>query len=125
MITMKDTCRLAQTVSDGYGDKSVEVLTEVACLFLQSTGNSHSNNAEVISSDAHVYLDIQNPVIVNLGYKIEGMYLIVAPFGNLDNKDWYRITRVVVGQRKLLANDVDNVHAYLRKVVPLEVSYVS
>lgn len=116
MITMKDTCQLATLSSNGYGDKSVEVLTTIDCLFLQSTGNSHSSNVEIATSDAHIYLDIENPVILEKGYRIEGMYLMVNPFGAADSESWYKISRVVVGQRKLLDNDVDNVHAYLRKV---------
>ena len=116
MITMKDTCQLATTVSDGYGDTTVEVLTTIDCLFLQSTGNTHSSNVELATSDAHVYLDIENPIILDKGYRIEGMYLMVNPFGADDTESWYKITRVVVGQRKLLDNDVDNVHAFLQKV---------
>lgn len=116
MIVMKDTCQLATTVSDGYGDKSIEALTTINCLFLQSTGNSHSNNVEIATSDAHVYLDIDNPVIKDKGYRIEGMYLMVNPLGAEDNESWYKVSKVVVGQRKLLDNSVDNVHAFLRKV---------
>lgn len=116
MINMKDTCQLATLKSDGYGDKSVEVLTTVKCLFLQSTGRSHSSNVEIATSDAHVYLDITNPVIKDKGYRVEGIYLMVNPFGANNNESWYKITRVVVGQRKLLDNSVDNVHAYLQKV---------
>lgn len=116
MIVMKDTCQLATVSSDGYGDKSVEVLSTIDCLFLQSTGNSHSSNVEIATSDAHIYLDIENPLIKGKGYRIEGMYLMVNPFGAEDSESWYKITRVVVGQRKLLNNEVDNVHAYLQKV---------
>ena len=125
MIALKDVVQLAETTSDGYGDKVVTVLADVDALFLQSSGNAHSNNADIASSDAHVYLDIDNDVLTSRGYKIEGMYLIANPFEGSDEKSWYRITRVVVGQRKLLDNDVDNVHAFLRKVTPQEVGYVS
>jgi hypothetical protein len=116
MIAMKDTCQLATMVSNGYGDKSVSVLSTINCLFLQSTGNSHSSNVEIATSDAHIYLDIDNTVIKSKGYRIEGMYLMVNPFGAADDESWYKITKVVVGQRKLLTNEVDNVHAYLQKV---------
>lgn len=121
MINLKDTVRLATTVSDGYGDTTVEVLTEIDSLFLQSTSNSHSNNTEVTQADAHVYLDPFNPVLLAKGYRIEGMYLIANPFGAEDNESWYKISRVVVGQRKLLGNDVDNVHCFLQKVAKPEV----
>jgi len=115
-IVMKDTCQLAEISTDGYGDRNVELLTTVDCLFLQSTGNSHSNNVEIATSDAHVYLDIENSAIKDRGYRIEGMYVLVNPFGADNDESWYKITRVVVGQRKLLNNEVDNVHAFLQKV---------
>lgn len=125
MITLKDVVQLAETTSDGYGDKVVTVLTDVNALFLQSSGNSHSNNTEIVNSDAHVYLDIDNEVLKDRGYRIEGMYIIANLFGADDAKSWYRVSRVVVGQRKLLDNNVDNVHAFLREVSPQEVGYVS
>lgn len=125
MLVMKDIVTLAETIVDGYGDRTVSVLTEVGALFHQGTGSSHSPNADVIDSDAHVYLDINNPVLLERGYRIEGMYIIANPFGAAKEESWYRISRVVVGQRKLLANNVDNVHAFLRKVESLEVDNVS
>lgn len=116
MITMKDTCQLAELSTNGYGDRELVSLTTIDCLFLQSTGNSHSSNVEIATSDAHVYLDIENPAIADKGYRIEGLYLNINPFGAEDNESWYKIVKVVIGQRKLLNNEVDNVHAYLQKV---------
>lgn len=124
-VPLKDVCRLATTVADRYGDKTVSIYTEIACLFLQSSGKTHSNNVDLVNSDAHVYLDIDNPEIKGKGYRLEGQYLIINPFGVSDADSWYRIERVVVGQRKLLTNEVNNVHAYLKKVAPLEVQNVS
>ena len=116
MIVMKDTLSLVERVSDGYGDKSVIVATQVKCLFLQSTGSSHSNNTDITSSDAHVYIDETDPALTAKGYKIEGMLVNINPFGANGDECWYKITRVVIGQRKLIDNKVDNVHAYLQKV---------
>lgn len=116
MIVLKDIVQLAETTSNGYGDNEVVILTEVASLFLQSTGNARATNTEIANSDAHVYLDIDNPILTERGYRIEGMYINANPFGADASESWYRITKVVVGQRKLLDNNVDNVHAYLRKV---------
>jgi hypothetical protein len=115
-IVMNDTCRIAQISEDGYGDRDVELLTTVDCLFLQGTGDSHSNNAEIATADAHVYLDIYNEVIRGKAYRLEGMYLVINPFGADGNESWYKITRVKVGQKKLTDNEVDNVHAFLQKV---------
>jgi hypothetical protein len=117
MIVYKDTVTLYQMSSDGYGDKTAQVVSEVPALFLQQTGNAHSNNADIANSDAHVYLDPAHAAVIGNGFRLEGMYIVALPHGQVrENTSWYRITRVVVGQRKLLDNNVDNVHAYLRRV---------
>ena len=124
-LKLKDTVKLAETSSDMYGDKVATVLTDVKALFIQSTGAQRGTNTEIISSDAHVYLDKNNSEIKGRGYRIEGMYIIANPFGIQDDESWFRIERVEVGQRKLLANDVNNVHAFLKKVAKMEVENVS
>lgn len=125
MITYKDTCQLVGESVDGYGDKQIAGLTEIPCLFLQSSSNTHSNNADINTADAHIYLDPTNGLMLALGYKIEGKTLIVNTLGGAnDTKDWYKVTKVVVGQRKLLDNDVDNVHAFLVRVAKVQ-EYVS
>lgn len=116
MITMKDICQLAQVSTDGYGDRTVEMLTTINCLFLQNTGYTHVSNTNLSTSDAHVYLDIENEEVKSRGYRLENMYLRINPFSVDDNESWYKITSVVVGQRKLLNNEVDNAHAFLQKV---------
>lgn len=125
MIRLDDIVQIAETVSDGYGDKTVSILTDINACFLQGSGNTHANNADVSEADAHVYLDIDNPILVERGYRIEGMYIVADPFGQDTDESWYRVTRVKVGQRKLLGNDVDNVHAFLKKVAKQEVVNVS
>lgn len=117
MIVMRDMGKIVKFGKDGFGDKVLEEVTDIECLFLQSTSRSHASNAEISASDAHVYLDIDNPAIKGLGYKIEGMYFCTNPLGTEENDSWYKIARVIVGQRKLINNEVDNVHAFLEKVV--------
>lgn len=116
MIDLKDVVQLAETSTDGYGDVTLTTLADIDGLFLQTSGQSHSTNVDIANSDAHVYLDIDNPILKERGYRIEGMYIKANLFGAEDSDCWYQVTRVVVGQRKLLENDVDNVHAYLQKV---------
>lgn len=121
MITMKDVVTLAEGVSTGYGDTRLRILGECDALFLQSTGRGHYSNVEMNEADAHVYLDIDNPIVLDRGYRLEGLYVLSNPFGGEDDKSWYKITRVQVGQRKLLDNDVDNVHAFLKSTAKKEV----
>jgi hypothetical protein len=118
-----DTVRLAITHTDGYGDQSVDVLADVRALFIQRTGADHAQNAEMITSDALVYLDPADGTVLNNSYRLEGMYVIANPFGQTDEQSWYKIIGVNVGQRKLLNNTVDNILCQLQKVGGL--AYVS
>ena len=120
-----DTVKLATTTADGYGDKNVTVLTDVKSLFIQRSGVSHAENADAITSDATVYLDPTNEVVLDNMYRLEGMYIIAQPFGQSTEESWYRITAVSVGQRKLLNNAVDNIYCRLEKAAGLAYVYIS
>lgn len=122
-MILTDTVKLATTTTDGYGDKTVTVLTEVKSLFIQRSNVSHDTNAEMGMSDAVVYLDPKNQVVLDNAYRLEGMYIIAQPFGQTEQESWYKITTVSVGQRKLLNNAVDNIHCGLDKAAG--VAYVS
>lgn len=118
-----DTVKLAQTSSDMYGDLTVEVLSDVQCLFIQRTSVEQSDNAIGVTSDATIYLDPTNQVVLDNSYRLEGMYIIAQPFGQSQTESWYQISGVQVGQRKLLNNAIDNIHCELVKVAGL--AYVS
>jgi hypothetical protein len=120
-----DTVKLATTTTDGYGDRTVTVLTEVNSLFTQKTAIAHATNADGVISDAIVYLDPENTVVLANMFRLEGMYIIAQPFGQTVGETWYRITHVSVGQRKLLDNAVDNIYCTLEKTAGLAYVYVS
>lgn len=124
-MTLTDTVRLATTTVDGYGDKSVTVLTDVNALFIQKTSVNHSDNADAIRSDATVYLDPANQILIDNMYRLEGMYIIAQPFGQAKEESWYKITGVTVAQRKLLDNAIDNIHCSLEKAAGLAYVLVS
>lgn len=116
MIIYKDTVQLVDVSIDGYNDKSVIVNETVHALFHQGTSYVNGLNAEQVAADAHVYLDPKDPTVLDNAFRLEGWYIIAAPFGGEESESWYRIESVVVGQRKLLDNNVDNVHCFLKKV---------
>lgn len=124
-MTLQDTVKLATTTGDGYGDKTVTVLTEVKSLFIQRTGTEHSDNMDTVASDAAVYLDPKNSIVLENSYRLEGMYIIAQPFSQEQSESWYKITTVNVGQRKLLDNTVENVYCQLEKVAGLAYVYIS
>lgn len=118
-----DTVRLAMTTSDGYGDQHVEILSEVAAIFIQRTGVEQGNNETYYTADALVYLNPKDGTVTSNSFRLEGMYVIAQPFGQSQEESWYKITGVNVGQRKLLTNEIDNVLCTLQKVAGLP--YVS
>lgn len=121
MITnLPDTCTIAQVSTDGYGDRTIDTLTEVDCLFNHSNGYGHANGVDYPESDANVYLDIYNEVVMSEGYNLKGKYIMCNALGGSEDDSWYRIVEVQIGQRKLLTNEVDNVHAFLTKVAKPE-----
>lgn len=120
MICFNDTIKLVEeTKADGYGDTDVVVVTDLACTFMQNSSHSHSGHVDVVNSDAHAYIDFNNPEVVSRHYRLEGMQVIANPFNAPEDESWYRITRVVVGQAKLTTNKIDNVHIYLKKTEAL------
>jgi len=122
-MTLKDTIEIVESIADGYGDQSVKTLTSVKCLFIQRTSMSHDAHADGVLTNAVVYLDPTNQIVLKNAYRLEGMYVIANIFAQPQNKSWYRIIAVDVGQRKLLDNTVDNIHCRLQKVEGI--AYVS
>lgn len=118
-IKTPDTGYIASLTKDGYGDVTISVMNEIACAFFQQFSQEQATNQELTQSDAYAYLDIDNAYIKSLGYKLEGLYFKINPFGA---DQWYVITSVEVGQRKLLTNEVNNVLINLQIVAPGVVS---
>lgn len=118
MIRYQDTVRLIDLAVDGYNDKVVDTDVLVKALFHLGASYSNENADTLYESDAHVYLDPRNSEVLSAIYRLEGWYIVpvATPFAYYQKESWYRIERVVVGQRKLLNNNVDNVHCFLKKV---------
>lgn len=119
MIILNDTIKLVEVVSDGYGDKSSQTLTDLKCAFLMKSGHSRANHTDIVESDAHAYIDFTNSVVVDKAFRLEGMYVIAPLFGAADSDSWYRIVRVIIAQPKLRSNSIDNVRIFLEKVEAL------
>ena len=81
---------------------------------------AESNYVEGISTDAHVYLDIENPFVKANAYRLEGMYIVANLQGGRESQAWYKISSCILGQRKLLDNDYNNIHCRLTKCAALD-----
>lgn len=115
LLIYKDPVWLIETAQDMYGDNSIAHAEPVLGLFVQGTSQNETRFVEAIGTDAHIYLDISNPYVVENAFRLEGMYIVANLFGGPVNEAWYKISRVKVGQRKLLENDINNVHCFLTK----------
>jgi len=118
-LDYKDTVAIYKVDYNGYGDKTIESVNNIAALFLQSTGSSHELQRDTIDTTAHAYLDPEHPFVIDNAFRLEGMLVKANPFGSEESQAWYKINRVVVGQDKLLGNNIDNVHIYLAKSIGL------
>ena len=121
LLNYQDVVRLIQTTQNGYGDHTISVDIEVPALFHEGTSQSQSGYVERIACDAHVYLDPENEYIKANAFRLEGMYLVANLYGGEESESWYKISRVVVGQRKLLDNAINNCHCFLTKCDALEI----
>lgn len=121
LLNYKDDLLLIETVQDGYGDNSLAHIEKVKGLFLQGTSQSEMAYTEMLGTDAHVYLDIENGFVKENAFRLEGMYLVANLYGGTDEESWYKISRCKVGQRKLLENDINNVHCFLTKCEALDI----
>lgn len=121
LLTYKDPLLLIETTQDGYGDNTVAHIEHVKGLFVQGTSQSQSSFVERIGTDAHVYLDINNAFVRGNAFRLEGMYIVANLFGDAEPEAWYKIARCKVGQRKLLENDINNVHCFLTKCDSLDI----
>lgn len=120
LLEYKDPVVLIETAQDGYGDNTVIHAEHLKGLFVQGTSQAEASYVEGISTDAHIYLDIENQFVLENAFRLEGMYIVCSLFGGSEEEAWYKIARCKVGQRKLLGNEVNNVHCFLTKCDALE-----
>lgn len=115
LLDYKDSVILISTTQDEYGDDFIDKVIPINGLFLQGTSQNEISHTDMISTDAHIYLDIDNPFVQENAYRLEGMYLVADLLGLGQSESWYKIARVKIGWRKLLENDINNVHCFLTK----------
>lgn len=116
-LDYKDTVQVVKThiTTDGYGTEIIEEIADVEALFISNTGWQHGSFQTDVTSDAEVYLNPENDFIVANAYRLEGMYVVSNRFGDSEPLAWYKITQVIIGEDKLLGNEIDNVNCQLKK----------
>ena len=75
-LTYTDTVQIVKPVIDEYGTEQIGEIETVNCLFITKTGMSHSNNQDVITADAELYIDPENDFVKDNYYRLEEMLII-------------------------------------------------
>lgn len=115
-LNHKDSVTFIVVDSTGYGNKKVVTQQhDVKGTFLQSTGFLHSNNQDIINSDAILYPNERDAFVIANHNRLEGMCVIVTPYGGSDDQGWYKVTSVTVNRDHLLGNKIDNILLTLKK----------
>ena len=120
LLEYKDPVLLIETAQDGYGDNMVVHIEHLNGLFRLGASQAEMNFVEGLATDAHIYLDIDNPFVRENAFRLEGMYIVANLHGGDESQAWYKISRCVLGQRKLLENDLNNIHCWLTKCSALD-----
>lgn len=120
LLDYKDPVLLIETAQDAYGDNSVSHIEHLNGLFRQGSSQNEVNFVEGLATDAHIYLDIDNEFVRANAFRLEGMYIVANLFNGKENQAWYKIASCTVGQRKLLDNDINNIHCRLTKCAALD-----
>ena len=120
LLVYKDPVLLIDTAQDEYGDNSISHVEHLNGLFRLGASQNEANYVEALGTDAHIYLDIENAFVKANAYRLEGMYVVANLQGGKENQAWYKISSCVLGQRKLLDNDLNNIHARLTKCSALD-----
>lgn len=115
-----DKIQLVKTVKNGYGDDIIEESINVMGIFIQMTGWSAGSNTNIINSDAKAYIDHNNEWVRQNAYRLEEFKLVCNPFGDVDNKSWYKISTVEAPKRVLLNNQLDHCFVTLDKTVAIK-----
>lgn len=117
LLDYKDSFKLVKPrlSDDGYETEVIDEIYDVNGLFISATGFQRGNNQTAVTSDAQVYIDPTNEVVLANYDRLEEWYIIASPFGGSDHQSWYKIEQVIIGQDKLLENEIDNINLQLKK----------
>lgn len=119
-IQLPDKVKLINTAVNGFGDAVILDAAYVKGAFFEGTANRFTNDTDMIETyDAHCYVDETDPFVLENGYRLEGMYLVISLYGYPEDESWYIVRDVKLGVTKIRDNVVNNCHCFLQKSDPL------
>lgn len=112
-VEVKEPCTIYKFKKNGYGDLEIDEQHVVKCLFIFGQSRDDSNFQQLTSTDAHAYLDIDDPFVKSImtkDMKKNSYYFVIDRYGR---EDWYKIERIKIGRTILTDNQDNNVHVFL------------
>ena len=112
-VEVKEPCTIYKFKKNGYGDLEIYEKHTVKCLFIFGQSRDDSNFQQLTSTDAHAYLDIDDPFVKSImtqDMKKNSYYFVIDRYGR---EDWYKIERIKIGRTILTDNQDNNVHVFL------------
>lgn len=108
-----DIATFIEVESNGY-DRSFTVVErgDVSGIFIQDTSYARNGNIDVVNADAVFYPDPSDTFISGNYYRLEGMYIMISPYGQVT---WYKVSKVTVNRDHLLSYSIDNIEVLLEK----------
>lgn len=120
LLNHKDNIVLVVVNATGYGNSKVVLEQhDIRGTFLQNTGFLHTNNQDILNSDAILYPNERDPFIIANHNRLEGMYIIAPLFDADPDKSWFKIETVAVNRDHLLGNKIDNILLTLKRTEAL------
>jgi hypothetical protein len=119
MISYPDTITLLTTDVNLYGSEIVDEESEVACAIELNTGYMHTANQDAVNSDAIVFIDPNDPFVVDNFYRLEEMLVVITKYGSKEEDAWYKVTKAIVSMDHQLTNQIDNVQLNLKKTTSI------
>lgn len=112
-VEVKEPCKIYKFGKNGYGDLEASEEHTVKCLFIFGQARDDSNFQQLTNTDAHAYLDIDDPFVQSImtkDMKKNSYYFVIERYGR---EDWYKIERIKIGRTILTDNQDNNVHVFL------------
>lgn len=115
-LVFHDTATLYFPTPNEYGKDVLGTGHSVPAILQQAIGKDHAGNQDVLSGTSVLYLPSTNAIIVANHYRLEGALVMVNPFGENADDQYFRITNASPLRDTLLDNEVWHIECDLQKV---------
>lgn len=115
-LVFHDTATLYFPTPDDYGTETLGSGASVPAILEQRIGVAHSNNQDSLDGGSILYLPADNATVVANHYRLEGAIVVVNPFGENADDQYFRITNASPLRDFLLDNEVQHIECDLQKV---------